>query len=196
MTASHSSCGSFPARSTVSQACANESVPIQKFIRMIPERSLHRCNFTAMLAAEQQSALASGDLDIERQHQYGANAIYDVTEVCSDIFERLISAVDRDSLPKGTSITSDTSESSYEEQTRNISSLRNSLAFWIDYTGALAPVGASLDDRLHEHGGVQEMVVELLEMVERNLRRCKHPALPSQLGAAAHCYFHGHSGTK
>jgi hypothetical protein len=46
-----------------------------------------------------------------------------------------------------------------------------SFDLWIKYTGALAMVGVSLDDRLRDHTEIKEMVVELLHMVARNLQR-------------------------
>jgi hypothetical protein len=128
-----------------------------------------------MLAVGRESHLASSDrqTDREKEEYETANAIYDVTEACFDIFERLVSAVDADASPEKSLLVSDISESSTKELSSDIRGLRNSFAFWIDYTGALAPIGASLDDRLQDHGEIKEMVVELLEMVERNLCRCK-----------------------
>jgi hypothetical protein len=58
-----------------------------------------------------------------------------------------------------------------DESLLDIRGLRNNFAFWIDYTGALADIGASLDDRLQGHDEIKEMVMELLEMVDRNLSR-------------------------
>src|SRR5271156_1272682 len=127
-----------------------------------------------MQGAGRESAPANGDPRTENEdeeHQKAATAIYDVTDACFDVLERLVSAVDADFSPEQALLVSDSASS--DESPRDIRGLRNSFAFWIDYTGALAPVGASLDDRLHDHDEIKEMVVELLEMVERNLRRRK-----------------------
>lgn len=141
-----------------------------------------------MRAAERQSHLTSRDLEADvddEQLQDADNAIYDVTEACSDILERLILAIDVGALPEKLSLTSDASAYSEDEPTTHIRSLRNNFAFWIDYTGALAPIEASLDARLHGHDEIKQMVVELLEMVERNLRSCKHPTFPTQFSAVS-----------
>jgi hypothetical protein len=127
-----------------------------------------------MQGAGRESAPANGDPRTENEdeeHQKAATAIYDVTDACFDVLERLVSAADADSSPEQALLVSDSASS--DESPRDIRGLRNSFAFWIDYTGALAPVGASLDDRLHGHDEIKEMVVELLEMVERNLCRRK-----------------------
>ncbi|KAH7218857.1 hypothetical protein DER44DRAFT_739024 [Fusarium oxysporum] len=119
-----------------------------------------------------ESALASRDPPTQNEDeelQKAATAIYDVANACFDVLERLVSAVDADSSPEQALLTSDSA--SADESPYDIRGLRNSFAFWIDYTGALASAGASLDDRLHGHDEIKEMVVELLEMIERNLRR-------------------------
>ncbi len=100
----------------------------------------------------------------EDENQKAPTVIYDIVDSCFDVFERLVSEADG-ALPL------DTSPASSNEPSRNIRGLRNNFAFWIDYTGALAPVGASLDDRLKGHDEISEMVMELLEMVDRNLHR-------------------------
>jgi hypothetical protein len=110
-------------------------------------------------------------------HQQSATAIYDITERCIDMLERLAPTDDAASPTDQTSLASDNlpaedhTASSTTESVRDIRGVRNSFAFWIDYTGALAPIGAALDDRLDGHDEIKDMVVELLEMVERNLRR-------------------------
>jgi hypothetical protein len=126
-----------------------------------------------MQDAGRESAPANVDPWTENQdeeHQMATTAIYDITDACFDILERLVLSVDADSS-LDQALVADPLLS--DESPRDIRGLRNSFAFWIDYTGALAPVGASLDDRLHSHDDIQEMVVELLEMVEKNLCRCE-----------------------
>ena len=49
-----------------------------------------------------------------------------------------------------------------------------SFDLWINYTGTLAAVGRSLDDRLSGHTDIKEMVVELLQMLLRNLQYSMH----------------------
>lgn len=87
-------------------------------------------------------------------------ALYDLTDRCYTAFERLVEA------GGGPEPSSDESSSATPH---DLAGLKNSFSFWVDYTGALAPVGASLDDRLVGYEEVKEMVVELLEMVERNI---------------------------
>ena len=130
--------------------------------------------FITMQGVGRESALANGGPRTENEdeeHQKTATVIYDVSDACFDVLERLVSATDADSSPEQALVVFDSATS--DESPRDIRGLRNSFAFWIDYTGALAPVGASLDDRLQGHDEIKEMVVELLEMVERNLRHCK-----------------------
>ncbi|KAH6714760.1 hypothetical protein BKA61DRAFT_362892 [Leptodontidium sp. MPI-SDFR-AT-0119] len=128
-----------------------------------------------MQDAGRESAPANGAPQTEKQdeeHQKASTVIYDITNACFDAFEDLVLSADADSSleqEQEQALVSDAPSS--EEPPRDIRGLRNSFAFWIDYTGALAPVGASLDDRLHSHDDIQEMVVELLEMVEKNLGR-------------------------
>ncbi|KFY32262.1 hypothetical protein V493_00366 [Pseudogymnoascus sp. VKM F-4281 (FW-2241)] len=128
-----------------------------------------------MQDAGRDSALANGALQTEKQdeeHQKASTVIYDITNACFDTFEDLVSSADAHSFleQEQEQILSSDAPSS-EEPPHDIRGLRNSFAFWIDYTGALAPVGASLDDRLHSNNDIQEMIVELLEMVEKNLSR-------------------------
>ncbi|KAL5090449.1 hypothetical protein Trisim1_004349 [Trichoderma cf. simile WF8] len=105
----------------------------------------------------------------DKDHQEAAATIYDITDACFDVLERLVSVSDTYPLPQLEPFISD--EALCNESSRDIRGLRNSFAFWADYTGALAPVQASLDYRLQNHDQVKEMVIELLEMVERNLCR-------------------------
>ena len=86
--------------------------------------------------------------NLDEEHQEAATAIYDVTDACSNTLESLSAVADANS-------SSDAFMGSYsassDEPPRDIRDIRNSFAFWIDYTGALAPIGASLDDRLGEY---------------------------------------------
>lgn len=155
-----------------------------------------------MQDAGRDSALANGAPQTEKQderHQRGGTVIYDITNACFDTFEDLVSSADAHSFLKQEQeqiLWSDAP--SPEEPPHDIRGLRNSFAFWIDYTGALAPVGASLDDRLHSNNDIQEMIVELLEMVEKNLSRRELPGLlrPKDLDIMADCCLCGNSAAK
>ena len=124
-----------------------------------------------MESADFKSAPICTDLRTENEdeNQKPAASIYDVADRCFDVFEHLVLAVDEDCSPDQTFPTFGPASS--DEPSRDIKGLRNNFAFWIDYTGALAPIGASLDDRLQGHDEIKEMVMELLEMVDRNLHR-------------------------
>ncbi|KFY82289.1 hypothetical protein V498_08627, partial [Pseudogymnoascus sp. VKM F-4517 (FW-2822)] len=128
-----------------------------------------------MQDASRESAPANRAPQTERQdekHQKASTVIYDITNVCLDTFEELVLSADAHYFwdqEQEHSLLSDAPSS--EEPPHDITGLRNSFAFWIDYTGALAPDRASLDDRLHSNDDIQEMTVELLEMVEKNLSR-------------------------
>lgn len=87
-------------------------------------------------------------------------ALYDLTDRCYNAFERLIEA--------GGGLEPLSYESSGATP-HDLTGLKNSFAFWVDYTGALAPVGASLDDRLIDCAEIKKMIIELLEIVERNI---------------------------
>ncbi|KAI0198198.1 hypothetical protein F4808DRAFT_266381 [Astrocystis sublimbata] len=85
--------------------------------------------------------------------------LYDLSDKCYSAFERLLEA-------EG-DIQSPTDEPDCSVR-QDLPGLKNSFSFWVEYTGALAPVGASLDDRLVGYVEIKEMIIELLEMVERH----------------------------
>ena len=116
----------------------------------------------------------------EKNRSMTATAIYDITDACFDALERLVCSIDTDFCLEPV-IVSEYPTSN--ESPRDIRGLRNSFALWIDYTGALAPLGASLDDRLHDHDEIQGMVVDLLYMVEKNLE-CRELFIQSRLTTA------------
>lgn len=66
--------------------------------------------------------------------------------------------------------------------------LHTRFALWAAYTGAFAPPGTALDDRLIFHDDVKRMVIKLLFMVERNLKS----GMPLDLAV---CYGSSPSGT-
>jgi hypothetical protein len=101
-----------------------------------------------------------------------ATAIFDITYQCLDAFDQVVAHQD-ESVLTHSFIPNDGLESSVN---RNRSScdflgLRNSFLFWIDYTGALSLKDSSLDARLQGLEDISSMVIELLEMMLRNLQR-------------------------
>ncbi|PVH74790.1 hypothetical protein DL98DRAFT_369618, partial [Cadophora sp. DSE1049] len=51
-----------------------------------------------------------------------------------------------------------------------IEDLKGQFNLWIDYTGALSHPRSCLDARLHTHQDIKKMILEMLEMVHRNLQ--------------------------
>ena len=121
--------------------------------------------------------------------------IYNITVECSTIFGYLVkpklpsktkpeTADNPDTLghsssqgerPAGNLKTTFGSQVKYGGDYKNnrgtkIEEMERSFNLWINYTGALAAVGRSLDDRLKGHTDIKEMVVELLQMLARNLQ--------------------------
>jgi hypothetical protein len=56
-----------------------------------------------------------------------------------------------------------------DERKGEMEVIRRDFELWINYTGALAAVGRSLDDRLDGYTDIKDMVLELLQMLARNL---------------------------
>jgi hypothetical protein len=57
-----------------------------------------------------------------------------------------------------------------EKRKARMDAIKGDFDLWINYTGALAVVGRSLDDRLSGYTDIKEMVLELLQMLARNLQ--------------------------
>ncbi|KAF2963178.1 hypothetical protein GQX73_g10398 [Xylaria multiplex] len=110
----------------------------------------------------------SGDLRLAPPPELADTALYDLTDKCYDAFERLVDADSSGELHD---------DESPSAAPRDLLGLKNSFAFWVDYVGALAPVGASLDDRLAGNVEIKEMIIELLEMVERNIHQLERTEL-------------------
>ncbi|KAI0548140.1 hypothetical protein F4679DRAFT_574403 [Xylaria curta] len=92
----------------------------------------------------------------------GMNDIYDVVIECTRLFESPMKRKIPDS--GGDTRDRDVSRRRTEEMGRSFN-LR------IDYIGALAAdVSRSLDTPLYDHGDIKEMVIELLQMLARNLQ--------------------------
>ncbi|KAM7190915.1 hypothetical protein V8F33_009226, partial [Rhypophila sp. PSN 637] len=98
--------------------------------------------------------------------------IYDITDACLEAFERLIPLVP-DEYTNGENMALPGSLLSSQSRP-NLRGLRDDFSFWIDYSGALASAGASLDDRLRGLDEIKSMVLELLQMLGRNLLRLAH----------------------
>jgi hypothetical protein len=101
-----------------------------------------------------------------------STAIFDITHACLQSFDQVVADYDASQLTQplvlfdGTTI-----GSSRKLSTCDFLGLRNSFLFWIDYTGALSLMSSSLDARLQGLEDISAMVVELLEMMLRNLHR-------------------------
>jgi hypothetical protein len=84
----------------------------------------------------------------------GDESIYESACVCSELFERHVSAL-----------------SALKPDHAFARELWGRLNLWAAYVGAFSPSKASLDARLVEHDDVKEMVIELLDMIQRNLNK-------------------------
>ena len=99
--------------------------------------------------------------------------LYDASYDCLILFEDIIAN------PSIVTITdkeehNDLQRRFIDEQEHNgLKSQYNSFLLWVDYTGALSLKKSSLDARLRGFADISAMVLELLEMIVRNLSRCK-----------------------
>ncbi|KAK4195219.1 ankyrin repeat-containing domain protein [Triangularia verruculosa] len=119
-----------------------------------------------------------------------STAIFDITHTCLQSFDQIVANYDDSMLTKPMVSSDDTTVGrSQKQSTYDFLGLRNSFLFWIDYTGALSLMSSSLDARLQGLEDISAMVVELLEMILRNLQRVDHtpdnlsviPASPTRL---------------
>lgn len=78
--------------------------------------------------------------------------IYDGAMLCSDLFDQILE-------PTGNG-----------SQWLLAEELRGRFGLWAAYVGVYAAKRASLDARLDGHKKIKSMVLELVEMVEKNLR--------------------------
>ena len=81
------------------------------------------------------------------------HAIYEEATKCLDLFELYL---------KSTGVTSSNHET--------VEELRGRFNLWAAYVGAFAQAKVSLDARLIEHRDIKDMVLELLLMIQKNLR--------------------------
>ena len=99
-------------------------------------------------------------------------AIYDITQSCLELFERLQETNDGQEVrdQRSPPIKSDIVPTD-AVNLPSIAGLHNSFIVWIHYTGALSLQSSSLDARLRGFVQVWSMVDELLQMVLRNLEQ-------------------------
>lgn len=126
----------------------------------------------------QEAPTTSGDDEFTHLHyesevggeskQYTRTTVHHTTEACNNGLKGLVSILEN-------KINLFSEDWSYDR----VVGLRHSFAYWIDFTGALAPKEASLDERLHEHNDVRGMVVELLEMMFKNINHSKSGCQPN-----------------
>jgi hypothetical protein len=106
--------------------------------------------------------------------QSATTEIYDITHRCLETFIHITNSHDESLLSRRFVPGDDASgRKGKEHSSRDFLGLHNSFTFWIDYTGALSLMDSSLDIRLRGLTDVHSMVVELLEMVLRNLQRSR-----------------------
>ncbi|KAH8735575.1 hypothetical protein BGZ61DRAFT_471993 [Ilyonectria robusta] len=100
-----------------------------------------------------------------------ATAIFDVTHQCLDSFDR-VQAKHSESIPTHSFFLGDASATSERQHHSSCDSLGilNSFWNWVDSTDALSLKDSSLDARLRGSAGVSTMVIELLEIILRNLQ--------------------------
>ena len=101
-------------------------------------------------------------------------AIFDITHQCFESFDRIAAQYDESVLERSF-VPGDVlqRQKNKSHSSRDFLGLRNSFSYWIDYTGALSLKDSSLDTRLRGFTDISAMVVELLEMILRNLQRRK-----------------------
>ena len=103
-----------------------------------------------------------------------ATAIFDITHQCLDSFDGIVAqhGESDDSILTRSFVPGEVATSEGQQRSScDFLGLRNSFLFWIDYTGALSLMNSSLDARLGGLADISAMVIELLEMILRNLQR-------------------------
>lgn len=100
-----------------------------------------------------------------------ATAIFDATHKGLSSFDRIAAKYDESILVLPFIPDDSLSSKSRDSSSRDFLGLRNSFLSWIDYIGALSSMDSSLDRRLQRQKDISFMVIELLEMIVRNLQR-------------------------
>lgn len=109
-----------------------------------------------------------------------STVIFDIAYKCLDSFDRVATGYDESIFTQPfTPRDDDLRRKRGDNSTRDFLGLRNSFSFWIDYTGALSLTESSLDTRLRGLTDISTMVIELLDMVLRNLQRRKRHGSPN-----------------
>ncbi|KAH0490212.1 hypothetical protein TgHK011_001692 [Trichoderma gracile] len=99
------------------------------------------------------------------------NGIYSVVIECSSLFETISLQDGDDANDEPRSMATTHIRHGHDSASRaKVKQLGRSFDLWINYTGALASIDRSLDSRLKDHADIKEMVLDLLEMLQRNLR--------------------------
>lgn len=109
---------------------------------------------------------------MDKAREAMATAIFDVTYQCLVSFDQIKTRHDESLLSRSIALIDAPSTSDNQKRSScDFLGLRNSFLFWIDYTGALSLMDSSLDARLRGLADISAMVIELLEMILRNLHR-------------------------
>ena len=98
--------------------------------------------------------------------------IFDIAYECLNSFDRVAWRYNKPILwQSSTPCEDDLGRKRRDHLTHNLIRLRNNFSGWIGDTGAFSSTESSLDTKLRDSTEISTMVVELLEMVLRNLNR-------------------------
>lgn len=102
-----------------------------------------------------------------------STTIFDITHACVESFDRVVAEYDESFLTQPFAPDDATATtSSRRRSTYGFLGLRDRFwLFWIDYNGALSLMSSSPDARSQGLTDMSDMVMELLEMILRNLHR-------------------------
>jgi hypothetical protein len=92
--------------------------------------------------------------------------IYNAARRCSELFEDILGSTEC-----GTS------------KYLRAEELRGRFGLWTAYIGVFAAIRASLDARLDGFEKIREMILELVEMTQRNLQWGRHACFPSLINS-------------
>ena len=101
--------------------------------------------------------------------------IFDIAHQCLAAFNRAVAEHDESLLEHRVALGDAPEISDKQKQNRSSADflgIHNGFLHWIGHSGALS-LDSSLDAKLHGLSDVSAMVIELLEMVLRNLHRSK-----------------------
>ncbi|KAH8587086.1 hypothetical protein B0O99DRAFT_527429 [Bisporella sp. PMI_857] len=108
---------------------------------------------------------------MDQATEHMATAIFDITYQCLVTFDKIVAQNDETTLTHSFDLGDTATPQSRKRSSCDFLGIRNSFLFWIDYTGALSLMNSSLDARLRGLADITSTVIELLEMVSRNLNR-------------------------